>query len=137
MAIENLKLANHMELHKIAQEIYQVYVTPSSDKSIMLDTTLVRGMEDYLNGTKGLQWYFEAQKKSYHLLEEKFYRKFVLSEEYFMFVCRSEAEMDDLRAQQGDNETLELNWNSAEDDGTDEEVRCKCYLIGRILVDYF
>ena len=65
MAVENLKLVKHTELHKSAQEIYQVYVVPSSDKSVMLDTTLIRGMEQYLQGTYGLQAFFEAQKRAY------------------------------------------------------------------------
>ena len=123
MAVENLKLVKHSELHNSAKEIYQVYVAPSSEKSVMLDTTLIRGMEQYLYGTHGLQGFFEAQKKVYKHLEERFYRKFVLSEEYFMFVCQSESEMDDLRAQQGDREKLELNWQD-EADTTDEDVRC-------------
>ncbi|KAL9971473.1 hypothetical protein ACROYT_G017639 [Oculina patagonica] len=121
MAVENLKLVKHNELHKSAQEIYQVYVVPSSDKSVMLDTTLIRGMEQYLQGTHGLQAFFEAQKRVYKNLEERFYRKFVLSEEYFMFVCQSEAEMDDLRAQKRDEDDLELNWNDNVDT-TDEDV---------------
>ena len=111
-----------MELYKSAQEIYQVYVTPSSDKSIMLDTALVRGMEDYLHGTKGLQCYFDAQQKCHQLLKEKFFRNFVLSEEYTRFVCQEEADMDDLRAQQEEDETLGLNWNTADADATDDEV---------------
>ena len=122
MAIENLKLVRSAELHNSAQEIYQVYVAPSSEKSIMLDTTLVRGIEDFLNGAKGLNSYFEAQEKVFHILEEKFYRMFILSEQYTMFVCQSEAQMDDLRAQQKDEGILELHWN--ETDTTDEEVLC-------------
>ncbi|KAK2563095.1 Sorting nexin-25 [Acropora cervicornis] len=91
----------------IAQEIYEVYVAPSSDKSVKLDTTLIRGMEQFLNGTHGLQAFFEAQKRVFNNLEERFYRKFVLSGEYSMFVCQSEAEMDDLRAQNKDDDNLE------------------------------
>ena len=121
MAVENLKLVKHTELHKSAQEIYQVYVVPSSDKSVMWDTTLIRGMEQYLHGTHGLQAFFEAQKKVFNNLEERFYRKFVLSEEYFMFVCQSEAEMDDLRAQKRDDNDLEFNWTD-DMDTTDEDV---------------
>ena len=121
MAVENLKLVKPTELHKSAQEIYEVYVAPSSDKSVKLDTTLIRGMEQFLNGTHGLQAFFEAQKKVFNNLEERFYRKFVLSGEYSMFVCQSEAEMDDLRAQNKDDDDLELNWND-EMDTTDEDV---------------
>lgn len=123
MAVENLKLVKYTELHESAQEIYQVYVAPSSDKSVMLDTTLVRGMEQYLHGTHGLQGFFDAQKKVYKTLEERFYRKFVLSEEYFMFVLQSEAELDDLRAQHREDDDLDLNWNDEFDlDTTDEDV---------------
>ena len=89
----------------------------------MLDTTLVRGMEQYLQGMHGLQAFFEAQKKVFSYLEEKFYRKFVLSAEYSMFVCQSEAEMDDLRAHKRDEEDLEFNWND-DADTTDEDVSC-------------
>ena len=121
MAVENLKLVKHTELHKSAQEIYQVYVAPSSEKSVMLDTTLIRGMEQYLLGTHGLQAFFEAQKRVYNNLEEKFYRKFVLSEEYSMFVCQSEAELDELRAQKKDEDDMEFNWND-DVDTTDEDV---------------
>lgn len=121
MAVENLKLVKHTELHKSAQEIYQVYVAPSSDKSVMLDTTLVRGMEQYLYGTYGLQAFFEAQKKVFNSLEERFYRKFVLSEEYSMFICQTEAEMDDLRAQKRHEDELEFNWND-DVDTTDDDV---------------
>ena len=125
MAVENLKLVKHTELHKSAQEIYQVYVVPSSDKSVMLDTTLIRGMEQYLQGTYGLQAFFEAQKRAYKHLEEKFYRKFVLSEEYLMFVCQSEAELDDLRAQRRDEDDLDLNWSDnvdiTDDDDNDDD----------------
>lgn len=121
MAVENLKLVKHTELHKSAQEIYQVYVAPSSDKSVMLDTTLIRGMEQYLNGTYGLQAFFEAQKKVFNSLEERFYRKFVLSEEYSMFICQTEAEMDDLRAQKRHEDELEFNWND-DVDTTDDDV---------------
>ena len=121
MAIENLKLVKPSELLNSAQEIYQLYVAPSSEKSIMLDTTLVRGIEDFLNGTKGLRSYFEAQEKVFQILEEKFYRKFILSEQYAMLVCQCEAEMDDLRAQQKDDGILELHWN--ESDSADEEVQ--------------
>ncbi|XP_074620762.1 sorting nexin-25-like isoform X1 [Acropora palmata] len=120
MAVENLKLVKPTELHKSAQEIYEVYVAPSSDKSVKLDTTLIRGMEQFLNGTHGLQAFFEAQKRVFNNLEERFYRKFVLSGEYSMFVCQSEAEMDDLRAQNKDDDDLELNWND-EMDTTDED----------------
>ena len=118
MAVENLKLVKHTELHRSAEEIYQVYVVPSSDKSVMLDTTLIRGMEQYLQGTHGLQAFFEAQKRAYKNLEEKYYRKFVLSEEYLMFVCQSEAELDDLRAQRRDEDD-----SDNEDDDDDDEVK--------------
>ena len=117
MAVENLKLVKHTELHRSAEEIYQVYVVPSSDKSVMLDTTLIRGMEQYLQGTHGLQAFFEAQKRAYKNLEEKYYRKFVLSEEYLMFVCQSEAELDDLRAQRRDED------DSDNEDDDDDEVK--------------
>ena len=138
MAVENLKLVKHNELHKSAQEIYQVYVAPSSDKSVMLDTTLIRGMEQYLHGTHGLQGFFEAQKRVYNNLEERFYRKFVLSEEYFMFVCQSEAEMDDLRAQKRDDDDLDFNWNDDDADSTDEDVSIMCYRRGsRKKLDWF
>ncbi|XP_028515309.1 sorting nexin-25 [Exaiptasia diaphana] len=130
MAIENLKLVKAAEIFKSTQEIYQVYVAPSSDKSIMLDTSLVRDMEGFLNGTKGLQCFFDAQWKVYKHLEERFYRRFVLSQEYFMLICQLEAEMDDLRAQQkdekDDEEHLDLNWNdqvvsSDEEDAENQE----------------
>lgn len=121
MAVENLKLVKHTELDKSAQEIYQVYVAPSSDKSVKLDTTLIRGMEQYLNGTHGLQAFFDAQKKVFNSLEEKFYRKFVLSGEYSMFVCQSEAEMDDLRAQNRDDDDMEFNWNEDADTTDDDK----------------
>ena len=38
-----------------------------------------------------------------------------------MLVCQLEAEMDDLRAQQKDEDNLELNWND-QVGSTDEEV---------------
>ncbi|XP_032234354.2 sorting nexin-25 [Nematostella vectensis] len=121
MAIENLRLVKPAEIVKSTHDIYQVYVAPSSDKSIMLDTSLVRDMEGFLNGTEGLQSFFTAQKKVYQHLEEKFYRRFVLSQEYFMFVCQLEAEMDDLRAQQKDEDNIELNWNDRVEGSNDEE----------------
>ena len=133
MAVENLKLVKHTELHKSAQEIYQVYVVPSSDKSVMLDTTLIRGMEQYLQGTHGLQAFFEAQKRAYKNLEEKFYRKFVLSEEYLMFVCQSEAEMDDLRAQSYLDLNLTDNVDTTDDDDDDDDEEVMYIYINNLL----
>lgn len=134
MAVENLKLVKPSELSSSAQEIYQLYVAPSSEKSIMLDTTFVRGIEDFLSGTRGLKSYFEAQEKVFKILEEKFYRNFILSEQYTMLVCQCEAEMDDLRELQKDEGILELHWN--ETDSTDEEVIQKNYIVS-LFMKYF
>ena len=52
MAIEHLRLVNvnPTEALQAASEIFQLYVTPSAEKVVKLDTRLVRGMEAYLYG---------------------------------------------------------------------------------------
>ena len=50
MAVEHLRLVNPNEALQAASEIFQLYVTPSAEKVVKLDTRLVRGMEAYLYG---------------------------------------------------------------------------------------
>ncbi len=50
MAVEHLRLVNPNEALESGSEIFQVYVTPSAEKVVKLDTRLVRGMEAFIYG---------------------------------------------------------------------------------------
>ena len=104
------------KLQESAREVYNLYVIPSAKHAIHVDTTYVRKMETYLSDGQNDDGFFEAQKQIYHKMEEKFYRKFVISEEYVQYICQLESALDHFRSQKGDEgeDQLLLNWS----DGT-------------------
>ncbi|XP_065058443.1 sorting nexin-25-like [Rhopilema esculentum] len=113
MAIERLRLVTSADAVESARDIFQTYITPSAEKIVKLDTRLVRGMEAYLYGNGGPEYFFETQKIIYRTMEEKVYRDFVLSKDYMEYICQSESVIDELRAHlpEGEEENHTLAWS--------------------------
>lgn len=106
LAVENmkqLKKAKPDKLKENAREVYNLYVIPSAKHAIRVDSMVVRAMESYLTDGQQDEGFFEAQKQIYQKMEEKFYRKFVISEEYVQYICQLEAALDNFLSQQGDD----------------------------------
>lgn len=115
--MKQLKKVKPDKLQESARDVYNLYVVPSAKHAIRVDSTLVRKMEVYLTDGLDDEGFFEAQKQIYRKMEEKFYRKFVISEEYVQYICQLESALDHFRSQQGDEgeEQLLLDWS----DGTE------------------
>ncbi|XP_071951023.1 sorting nexin-25-like isoform X2 [Antedon mediterranea] len=82
-AVEKLKTTKKRDQHKVANDLYQVYVATTS--AVNLDKLLVKQMQAYLIGNKGPEAFYEAQNKVYELLDEEYFPSFLLSENYTQF----------------------------------------------------
>ena len=117
MAVENLKQLKKVRPDKVqdsAKEIYNLFIVPSAKHAVRIDSTLVRKMESYLSDEHDDGSFFDAQTQIYHRMEEKYYRKFVISEEYVQYICQLESALDQFRTQ-GEQDVMLLNWS----DGTE------------------
>ena len=52
-------------------------------------------------GTSDPEYFYEAQKLVYDIMESKFYPEFVLSHDYTEYICQSESALDEIRAHLG------------------------------------
>jgi sorting nexin-25 len=112
LSTEKLRLLQPPELQLAAQSVFQEFVTPSAPRLIKMDTRFVRGMEEHIYGNIGPEFFYEAQKTVYELMELRFYGDFVLSHDYTEFVCKSESAMDEIRAMLGDKDkNITSIWN--------------------------
>ena len=113
LSTEKLRLLKSPELQLAAQEVFQEFVTPSAAKLIKMDSSLVRGMEELIYGTSGPDYFWEAQKLVYQIMEDRFYSDFVLSRDYTEFVCQSESALDQMRADLGrrDEHLAVIDWS--------------------------
>jgi len=113
IAVEKLRCINAEDQQASASEIFQEYVTPSANKVIKFDSVMVRGMEEFVYGNDGEEYFYDSQKIVYDIMEKKFYPEFVLSHDYTEFVCQSESALDEIRAMTGteDNPITTLDWS--------------------------
>jgi hypothetical protein len=126
MAVENMKQLKKVKADKVhdsAKEIYNLYIVPSAQNAVRIDSTIVRKMESYLNGEPDDNGFFDAQKQIYRKMEEKYYRKFVISEEYVQYICQLESALDQFRTQ-GEQDPMLLNWSDGTE-GFEQQVRYK------------
>ena len=72
-------------------------MTPSAPTVIKLDSRLVRGMEDFVNGIGERNSFYEAQQIVHDMMETRYYPEFVISPDYTKFVCQAESALDEAR----------------------------------------
>lgn len=121
MAVENMKQLKKVKPDKVydsAKEIYNVYIVPSAQQSVRVDSTLVRKMEYYLSERDDDSAFFEAQIQIYQKMDEKYYHKFVISEEYVQYICMLESALE---SAQGEQDLMLLNWSDGTE-GFDQQV---------------
>ena len=126
--MKQLKKVKPDKLQESAREIYKLYVVPSARHAIRVDSTFLRKMELYLIDGENDEGFLEAQKQVYQKMEEKFYRNFVISEEYVQYICQLESALDHFRSQQADEgeEQLLLNWTDGVE-GFEQQVMNTAY----------
>lgn len=128
MAVENMKQLKKVRADKVqdsAKEIYNLFIVPSAKHAVRIDSTLVRKMESYLSDEQDEGSFFDAQTQIYQRMEEKYYRKFVISEEYVQYICQLESALDQFRTQ-GEQDPMLLNWSDGTE-GFDQQVRKSMY----------
>ena len=124
MAVENMKQLKKVRADKVqdsAKEIYNLFIVPSAKHAVRIDSALVRKMESYLSDEQDDGSFFDAQTQIYQRMEEKYYRKFVISEEYVQYICQLESALDQFRTQ-GEQDPMLLNWSDGTE-GFDQQVR--------------
>ena len=124
MAVENMKQLKKVRADKVqdsAKEIYNLFIVPSAKHAVRIDSSLVRKMESYLSDEQDEGSFFDAQTQIYKRMEEKYYRKFVISEEYVQYICQLESALDQFRTQ-GEQDPMLLNWSDGTE-GFDQQVR--------------
>lgn len=128
MAVENMKQLKKVRPDKVqdsAKEIYNLFIVPSAKHAVRIDSTLVRKMESYLSAEQDDGSFFDAQTQIYQRMEEKYYRKFVISEEYVQYICQLESALDQFRTQ-GEQDLMLLNWSDCTE-GFEQQVRGLMY----------
>ena len=123
MAVENMKQLKKVKPDKVqdsAKDIYNLFIVPSAKHAVRIDSTLVRKMESHLSDEQDDSAFFEAQIEIYQKMEEKYYRKFVISEEYVQYICQLESALDLFRTQ-GEQDPMLLNWSDGAE-GFDQQV---------------
>ena len=123
MAVENLKQLKRVKPDKVvdsSREIYNLFIVPSGKHAIRINSTLVRKMESFLVDEQDDGAFFEAQIQIYQKMEEKYYGKFVISEEYVQYICQLESALDHFRTQ-GEQDPMLLNWSDGTE-GFDQQV---------------
>ena len=124
MAVENMKQLKKVKPDKVednAKEIFNLFIVPSTQHAVRIDSTIVRKMESYLNGERDDSAFFDAQMQIYRKMEEKYYRKFIISEEYVQYICQLESALDHFRTQ-GEQDVMLLNWSDGSE-GFEQQVR--------------
>ena len=123
MAVENMRQLKKVKPDKVqdsAKEIYNLFIVPSAQHAVRIDSPIVRKMESYLSGERDDGAFFDAQMHIYQKMEEKYYRKFVISEEYVQYICQLESALDHFRTQ-GEHDPMLLNWSDGTE-GFDQQV---------------
>lgn len=118
--MKQLKKVKPDKVQDSAREIYNVYIVPSAMHAVRIDSSVVRRMESYLTDGQEDSAFFEAQIEIYNKMVEKYYRKFVISEEYVQYICQLESALDHFRTQ-GEKDHMLLNWTDGTE-GFDQQV---------------
>lgn len=123
MAVENMKQLKKVKPDRVkdsAREIYNLFIVPSAKHAVRIDSTIVRNMESHLSDEQDNSAFFEAQVQIYSKMEKKYYRKFIISEEYVQYICQLESALDHFRTQ-GEKDIMLLNWSDGVE-GVDQQV---------------
>lgn len=123
--MKQLKKVRPDKVQDNAKEIYNLFIVPSAKHAVRIDSTLVRKMESYLSAEQDDGSFFDAQTQIYQRMEEKYYRKFVISEEYVQYICQLESALDQFRTQ-GEQDLMLLNWSDGTE-GFEQQVRGLMY----------
>ncbi|KAK7865188.1 hypothetical protein R5R35_012045 [Gryllus longicercus] len=80
-AVEELKQANRCDWHQLATDIFYKYINNPSP-AISVEKPVLKRMEQFLLGNQGPEVFYDVQKDVTHVLEEKIYPTFLVSDTY-------------------------------------------------------
>ncbi|CAH1778459.1 unnamed protein product [Owenia fusiformis] len=93
IATGRLKSTGRKYQHKLASEIYQMYlVSQTSVVKLYLHRATIKGMEAFLIGNQGPEAFFTAQGEIYAILEEQHYHSFIVSDIYHQYMVARDAD---------------------------------------------
>ncbi|KAL4230572.1 sorting nexin 25 [Mactra antiquata] len=120
-AVENMKEAEKKQLHHLATDIYQRFIS-SSTSVVKVDKTVVKGMETFMTGDSGPESFYEAQQQVSKVLESQHYPSFLVSDLYHRYITLIEDQGGEVTSTSGKDELFFEPKEGWSDEDTENEM---------------